>query len=106
MYESPIKLITSQITSELVQGVDGEIFKAVQKVGVMVDRDELLRALAYDREQYQKGYADRDAEIVRCKDCKNGGIDSTSYPQYWCSAHSEYHEADYFCADGERREHE
>ena len=45
-------------------------------------------------------------ELVRCEDCKNGGIDSTSYPQYWCSAHSEYHEADYFCADGERREHE
>ena len=41
--------------------------------------------------------------IVRCEDCKQSGIDSTSYPQYWCSAHSEYHKADYFCADGERR---
>ena len=42
-------------------------------------------------------------EVVRCKDCKNGGIDSASYPQYWCSAHTEYHDGDWFCADGERR---
>lgn len=40
--------------------------------------------------------------VVRCKDCKQSGIDSTSYPQYWCSAHSEYHDAEWFCADGER----
>ena len=42
-------------------------------------------------------------ELVRCKECKNSGIDSTSYPQYWCSAHTEYHDGDWFCADGERR---
>ena len=42
--------------------------------------------------------------IVRCKDCKNGGIDSISYPHYWCSAHSEYHDADWFCADGKRKD--
>ena len=43
-------------------------------------------------------------KIVCCKDCKQSGIDSTSYPQYWCSAHTEYHDGDWFCADGERRE--
>ena len=99
-YESPIKLITSQITSELVQGVDGEIFKAVQKVGVMVDRDELLRALAHDRGQYEKGYADRDAEIVRCKDCifpKNGICHNAK-------TFGAIIKDDWFCADGERKE--
>ena len=44
--------------------------------------------------------------VVLCKDCENGGIDSTSYPHYWCSAHSEYHVPDWFCADGERKEGE
>lgn len=39
-------------------------------------------------------------EVVRCKDCKQSGIDTTSYPQYWCSVHSEYHDGDWFCADG------
>jgi len=41
--------------------------------------------------------------VVRCKDCKHGGTDSVSYPQYWCSAHSEYHDADWFCADGKKK---
>ena len=42
-------------------------------------------------------------DVVFCKDCKHGGTDSVSYPQYWCSAHSEYHGADWFCADGEMK---
>jgi hypothetical protein len=41
---------------------------------VTVDRAELLRALKYDRCQYDKGFADGKAaamdELVRCKDCK------------------------------------
>ena len=41
-------------------------------------------------------------ELVRCKDCKQSGIDSTSYPHYWCSAHAEYHDGAWFCADGEK----
>ena len=43
-------------------------------------------------------------ELVRCKDCKHGGIDSTSYPHFWCSAHTEYHDGAFFCADGEAKE--
>lgn len=35
-----------------------EILKAVQKVGVVVDKEELIKALAYDRGQYEKGYQD------------------------------------------------
>lgn len=54
MYESPIDLIQN----EMEIYVEGEILKAVQKVGVNVDKEELLRALAYDREQYNKGYRD------------------------------------------------
>ena len=41
--------------------------------------------------------------VVRCKDCKHSGIDSTSSPKFWCPAHAEYHDADWFCADGERK---
>lgn len=53
-YESPIKVFESEMESYL----EGEIWKAVQRVGVSVDREELLKALQYDREQYQKGYND------------------------------------------------
>lgn len=38
--------------------IEGEIFRAVQDVGVTVERDELIKALKYDREQYEKGYRD------------------------------------------------
>ena len=44
-----------------------------------------------------------ESELVKCKDCKHGGIDSVSYPKFWCSAHSEYHDPDWFCADGEKQ---
>lgn len=93
-YQSPIYLIMGQMRMSL----EGEIYKAVQNVGVNVDKDELLKALQYDREQYKKGYNDRDEEIVRCKDCKHydgwmqsclNGLDGIFTP-------------DWFCADGER----
>lgn len=59
MYESPIKVVQGELETQL----EGEILKAVHRGGVAVDRDELIRALRYDREQYQKGFDDakRDA---------------------------------------------
>ena len=58
-YESPINIISQQMKIQM----EGEIMKAVQRVGIDVDKDELIRALQYDRGQYQKGYMDgfRDA---------------------------------------------
>ena len=52
MYESPIKIITGKMQTQ----IDGDIYKAVQNVGINVDREELLKALEYDRGQYEKGY--------------------------------------------------
>lgn len=53
-YESPIKLFEDKV--EVF--IEDEIVKAVQKVGIKVDKDELFKALEYDREQYNKGYHD------------------------------------------------
>ena len=53
MYESPIKLYEAMEMAK-----ENEIYKAIQKVGVTVDKDELVRALEYDREQYYKGFKD------------------------------------------------
>lgn len=44
--------------------MDGEILKAVQNVGVDVSKDELIKALKYDRGQYQKGYEDGKEDIT------------------------------------------
>jgi hypothetical protein len=53
-YESPITVFQKQMEMQM----EGEILKAVTEVGVYVDKDELLKALKHDREQYEKGYAD------------------------------------------------
>ena len=58
MYESPIDIICSDVQMKL----EGEVYKAVQNVGINVDKDELIKALSYDRQQYDKGYADAKAE--------------------------------------------
>ena len=92
-YPSPIEVIQTQLQNQL----EGEIYKAVMNVGVNVDKEELIKALRYDRNQYQKGYVDRDSEIVRCKDCKHIQRDG------WCKYYRHSGTEDWFCADGERR---
>ena len=78
MYESPIELsfideIYSAIIDTTEREIENKIFKAVSNYGIDVDKEELLKALQYDRGQYDRGFIDgrisRDAEIVRCKDC-------------------------------------
>lgn len=84
--------------------IESEIYKAVMNVGVNVDKEELVKALQYDREQYQKGYKDRDDQLVRCKDC--------DYYESWgdekiCARLGEWYgrvPEDWFCADGKRKE--
>lgn len=65
MYESPIELIEKDLRTQ----VENDVYKAVLDVGVVVDKDELVRALQYDRGQYEKGYADgyadAQAEIIK-----------------------------------------
>ena len=77
-YQSPIDIIQSKMqhiidstNKQLDDKMDDAIYQAVVQIGINVDKDELLKALAYDRRQYQKGYNDRDREIIRCGECKN-----------------------------------
>lgn len=54
MYESPINIILG----DMQVSFDNEIVKAVRKYDVSVDKDELIKAMSYDRNQYEKGYED------------------------------------------------
>lgn len=111
MYESPIKIIESTIDSiykDIVKKKDDAIFAEIQSsFGVDVDREELIRALRYDREQYEKGYADgrNDAmgDLVCCKNCKNNGQCSIQDAMNWIP---KINIGDSFCSYGERREGE
>lgn len=61
-YNSPINII-SQMVDEHIKEVQKQEETAVvaeitRKMGVDIDKDELIRALNYDRHQYEKGYTD------------------------------------------------
>ena len=63
MYKSPIDMFVTDIQNQIVKQQDEEIYKAVVSVGINVDKDELIRALKHDRNQYEKGYRDGIADI-------------------------------------------
>lgn len=98
-YQSPIDVIIGQMS----MSYENEILKATQNVGINVDKNELLKALQYDRGQYQKGYTDRDLEIVRCKDCKywdKGYAEDCHNPDSVCFSNGVC-SPDWFCPCGE-----
>ena len=57
-YESPIVMYVDKIMQDLEKQTDEDVLNAVIRVGVTVDKDELIKALQYDRDQYEKGYHD------------------------------------------------
>ena len=64
MYKSPIEAFITNVQMERIRFTKEQIYKAVQGVGVNVDRHELEKALLYDRGQYHKGYADGVKEFT------------------------------------------
>jgi hypothetical protein len=106
-YESPINIIYGEINNKL----ENEVLTAIHNLGIDVNKEELVRALRYDREQYQKGYEDRDKEIVRCKDCKhwsNERINDYNKCIRWINVGVKNFATmgDWYCADGKREAEE
>ena len=68
MYESPITIYNHPVTThdeikKIVQKFEDEQCEAITatiytEYGIRVDKEELLKALKYDRDQYRKGYND------------------------------------------------
>lgn len=85
-YEGPIRIIEGKLTSK----IEDDIMTVVKSYGIEVDKDELVRALRYDREQYDKGFDDgradrffhsvkpyKDGKRWRCGQC------SIAISRYW-----------------------
>lgn len=122
MYKSPITMIIDDMAEKLIKNQEGYIVKCVQNVGVSVDKAELVRALEYDRQQYDKGFADGYAkareEIVRCKDCKHRPtmpedgreVQDLEFPDDVCPLqcgdawYNREPDDDWYCANGEMSE--
>lgn len=112
-WNSPLQIEINDICEEAgrsaAKAFDDMVFRAVEEVGIEVDRDELIKALAYDRGQYEKGYGDgyraAQDDLVCCRDCKfwfrNNGHDKNGCPitdsDIWMN------DSD-FCSYGERRD--
>lgn len=60
-YESPITLTAEKMRIEQEEN----IFKAIQKFNINVNKEELIKALQYDRNQYEKGYCDGYNEAMK-----------------------------------------
>lgn len=120
MYESPINLYYEPFVSMMLQEQEKTIVKAVQKFCVGVDEEELKKALAYDRNQYEKGYADghmdghmkgyakAKREIVRCGECKYWQNDwkPENHNGHYCELNDIFKGGDWYCADGKRKEND
>lgn len=62
-YESPIEVyvknVAKDINNKMEETIDNEIMLTVeQKMGMHIDKEELAKALSYDRNQYHKGFKD------------------------------------------------
>lgn len=84
MYESPLEKIYSNIQSQIIKQDEENMMYAVnQAVGYNVDKQELIKALNYDREQYKKGYADAMSVIENIKtEIEDFRNDALEYPNW------------------------
>lgn len=87
-YDCPIDKIVKQVHDDIIkQEEDLLMYEVKHSVGFVVDKNELIKALNYDREQYDKGYRDGVKETFKAeleeikteiinKKCKYCDIDS------------------------------
>ena len=65
MYESPITMIQETISQQMKQEEDKYVMEIERAVGFHIDKQELIRALNYDRDQYNKGFNDAKRQFDR-----------------------------------------
>ena len=91
-WESPIDVYT--IANEMTTALDNEIVTVVQRYGFDVNKEELTKALQYDRGQYEKGFRDGrppkgewedkwnsafKCDIPYCSNCNTPSISKFNY---------------------------
>ena len=86
-YESPIDRVFREIMADRVkQEEDALMYRVSVEVGYNINKEELIKALQYDRNQYQKGFEDCArsmrldvldkirAEIIELRSKQNVGV--------------------------------
>jgi hypothetical protein len=109
-YESPITIAMGEVKTRVEESIENNVYTAVQEYGITIDKDELMKALMYDRGQYDKGYYTgynaAKSDTVRCRDCKHWGGETFGYIcKAWSGINTKNHtKPDEFCSRGERKE--
>lgn len=110
-YKSPIELIYQDVFSQFEQDINSYIISEIKtRLSINIDEQELLKALKYDRDQYDagfmNGYSTREKELIRCKDCKFYNPDANVGYLAYCDLAGEYEHLDpeWYCCHAERRE--
>lgn len=69
MYESPLHLLIESYVKDIQEKQNKEIeeytYNYIQTIGIDIDKDELIKALNYDRNQYEKGYREGYQQALR-----------------------------------------
>lgn len=58
IFEDPMETTIQKVARSIEAQEEEYIYKAVCRIGIDVDKDELRRALRYDRDQYEQGHFD------------------------------------------------
>lgn len=61
-YQSPVEMLVGEMATRIENACNATI---QQKLGFNIDKEELVKALQYDRHQYEKGYQDGKVETER-----------------------------------------
>lgn len=70
---------------------DNEVVRAVQNVGIYVDKEKLIEALQLAE------------SLVRCKDCKHYSVEGETTRFGWCGYWNKPTDEMRYCSDGERK---
>jgi len=89
-YKPPIN-ITEEFTNPIIQEHDNQIMSQIKMV-VDVDKQELIKALNYDRHQYECGYRAAVKKFVRHGHWKKSEFPSEKYCCSVCGAGCWYYD--------------
>ena len=57
-YESPVRILQKKLNEAFESSIADSVITMSMEYGIHIDREELIKALQYDRQQYEKGYKD------------------------------------------------
>ena len=81
MYESPINIeytTLDQMLQAISEQMDDAVYQAIINCGIHINKDELIKAIVYDRNQYKKGFTDGiELFVTRLKEALTEHIEPT-----------------------------